>query len=704
VRQLQPRAPHFAQGFATSLARRLPTAQALQLLLPGVGGKEASDWRQALGRLQAAERQARQAGDLALALRLAANLGATLADAGQMASAQQQLQAVQAEAATRGIARAEATALGTLASIAAQTGELVLGIDVTGLQAWAAALMSLHGQLLDASALPPRDKVFEAMTAEFGSLLNERALIAQRWGSLAQAARLFEQGAELMRPYGPSFVLANRLAGLLDVRRRLHDAAGAQAVAGELQRLLEQLEPRARLVAERALALHLDAVDPAAALRHWQRATALAERLRATFPQGHDASQVNRGFARLPMQCAQRLRRAGREAEAWQVLQQGRARRLLEARAPGQPLPGLAEVQAALQPGEALIDIALEDDGLAAYRVGRDRFDTLFQPLAVESLSAPDSSDLRQREQAQLQLARTDPGLSAWAARVAAGWPARCRLLLVPDGPLHNLPLHEVHLGARAWHESQSIGLLPCAAWLLRAAPVAATRCLVAGNSAADLPGAEAECQAVARMLGVRALTGADCTREALEAALHGGALDIVHLAVHGRGDPLRGGRASLLLADDQGGVAWLPFDELLRQPWRVNLVVLSGCSTGVAAPLLGHELVSLARAALEAGAASVLASLWPVADRAAADLMVHFHTAVAGQRGSGGCDLRLALDDARRASTARAATRVAAGPRRDGRRHAPSDPPQGAPPLLADAAAAFVLLGLPALAAQSPA
>ncbi len=700
VARLQPLAPGYAQGFEAALAHRLPTERALQLLMPALADKDANRWQQALPGLQVAEQQARQAGDMALALRICANRGSALAEAGQTGPALQLLQAVQRESVARRLARPEAMAWGTLASVAAQTGELAMGLDLTGLQAMAAAMMNMHGQLLAAAALPDRDKTFEAMHIDFGTLLNERALTAQRWGVWAQAARHFDHAAGLVRPFGATFPLANRLAGLLDACRRLHDAPRAASVATELDRLLDRLEPRARLVAERALAQHHDGTDPVRALGHWQQAAARAEGLRTALPSGLDASQVNRGFARLPMQCAQRLRRAGREAEAWRVLQQGKARRMLDARAPGLPLPTLDEVCRSLQPGELLVDVAIEDDGLAAYRLAVDGFDAVVEPMDIATLAAPELADLRQREHDLLALARSHAGLAAWATRVVSGWAQGRKLLLVPDGLLNNLPLHEIRIGHQPWHDGQLIGLLPCAAWLLRAAPLRSEACLVAGNSAGDLSGAEFECQAVARVLGTSALTGARCTRAALEAALQGGPLDIVHLAVHGRGDAQHGARASLLLADGLVGTEWVPFESLAQRSWQANLVVLSGCSTGVAGPLHGHEMVSVARAALEAGAASVLASLWPVADHAAAAFMTAFQQSVARQRRHGDCDLRVALEEARRSVSSQPMSSVEIGRRRDGRRR--SEPaltltiaaPEVRPGDASDAVAAFVLIG----------
>lgn len=71
-----------------------------------------------------------------------------------------------------------------------------------------------------------------------------------------------------------------------------------------------------------------------------------------------------------------------------------------------------------------------------------------------------------------------------------------------------------------------------------------------------------------------------------------------------------------------------------LLQAWEVadgnrlsaDLVVLSGCESGLGRELGGEGLQGLAQAFLHAGARSVAASLWRVSDRATAELMARFY------------------------------------------------------------------------------
>jgi CHAT domain-containing protein len=196
-----------------------------------------------------------------------------------------------------------------------------------------------------------------------------------------------------------------------------------------------------------------------------------------------------------------------------------------------------------------------------------------------------------------------------------------------------------------------SIGRIPAAGVLGFTPPDRgwSGRSVVAGNSHDDLSGAQRECEAVANKLGVAPLLREECTFEAVRDALTATPekrLDVLHLAVHGRADARRGGRSSLLFAGDRP--TWVPFAELAALPWNANLIVFSGCSTAVGGSRNGLGLYGVAQAAAEAGATTVIASLWPVDDISAENFMKAFYAELSRRRGSGLIDLRELMDHAR--------------------------------------------------------
>jgi CHAT domain-containing protein len=96
---------------------------------------------------------------------------------------------------------------------------------------------------------------------------------------------------------------------------------------------------------------------------------------------------------------------------------------------------------------------------------------------------------------------------------------------------------------------------------------------------------------------------------------------DVLHLATHGLFRPDNSFFSALKLAD-----GWLDVREIYRLPLRARLVVLSACESGVGDVRAGDEVVGLARGFLAAGTQNLIASLWNVHDRSAAELMAFFY------------------------------------------------------------------------------
>jgi len=76
-------------------------------------------------------------------------------------------------------------------------------------------------------------------------------------------------------------------------------------------------------------------------------------------------------------------------------------------------------------------------------------------------------------------------------------------------------------------------------------------------------------------------------------------------------------------------GDSFLTLFDLYQLKLPVELITLSGCSTGVNVVAGGDELIGLARGLLHAGAQSLILSLWDVHDRSTAEFMNVFYTLV---------------------------------------------------------------------------
>ena len=206
------------------------------------------------------------------------------------------------------------------------------------------------------------------------------------------------------------------------------------------------------------------------------------------------------------------------------------------------------------------------------------------------------------------------------------------RLLVVPDGPLHQIPFAALPVAEGAIIDRAEVVTLPSASLAIELrgkAPARATGLtVVAGpafNSAwAPLPMTEFEGQAIARLApGARQLGGTAATRAAL---LKPPSLDarILHLATHARAESEHPALSRIALA----GGDELTLADIYGLPLRSRLVVLSGCETALGRQVAGEGPVGLARAFFYAGAHTVVASLWNVQDRATAELMRRFYEA----------------------------------------------------------------------------
>jgi CHAT domain-containing protein len=240
------------------------------------------------------------------------------------------------------------------------------------------------------------------------------------------------------------------------------------------------------------------------------------------------------------------------------------------------------------------------------------------------------------------------------------------RLVIVPDGPLWNLPFQALKdagssylLDRHAISYAPSLAVLqeilgrPAGTGAAAGSPhgAAAPRepVLAIGNPAlsssspanlavaarrgrplAPLPDAEAEVREISRLYADRhgrVLIGAEASESRVKAAAPG--FGLLHFATHGVLEDASPLYSHLVLAQEAAGgtedgllEAW----EVLELRLEADLVVLSACQTARGVVGEGEGLIGLAWAFLAAGSRSVVASQWEVDSAATRALMVEFH------------------------------------------------------------------------------
>jgi CHAT domain-containing protein len=139
---------------------------------------------------------------------------------------------------------------------------------------------------------------------------------------------------------------------------------------------------------------------------------------------------------------------------------------------------------------------------------------------------------------------------------------------------------------------------------------------------------ADAIIEAAAPGATLRALDFDASRSTALSGRLAG--FDIVHFATHGFVDDARPYLSGLVLSlVDRTGKpqeGFLRLRDLYALQLPVELVVLSGCRTGLGTEVRGEGMLGIVRAFMHAGAHRTVASVWDVDDRGTAAFMKVFY------------------------------------------------------------------------------
>jgi|GEM_PF-1553520 len=151
----------------------------------------------------------------------------------------------------------------------------------------------------------------------------------------------------------------------------------------------------------------------------------------------------------------------------------------------------------------------------------------------------------------------------------------------------------------------------------------------LAGFSHSTLPGSTQELSALGKIVNLEAFNEEEASEANFkDKAAH---FDVLHLAVHGETD-LRNPENSRLLfnvaGENEDGI--LNAYELYDLEIKARLTVLSACETGVGKYYPGVGVFSMARGFAYAGCPSIIMSLWQTADISSAGLMQTFYQELA--------------------------------------------------------------------------
>jgi CHAT domain-containing protein len=297
----------------------------------------------------------------------------------------------------------------------------------------------------------------------------------------------------------------------------------------------------------------------------------------------------------------------------------------------------LGEIRAALAPETLLVEYFCVQDRILACVLSRD--DLQIVPITLQSRV----QKILQMLQFQLSKFRLDPRyvatfenslLEATQAHLKRLYDELLapvhqllkakHLVFVPHGLLHYVPMHALYDGESYLIDRFAVSYAPSASIysICRKIPEKTPgMSLIFGIADAQAPSILDEVHALHSILpDAKLFVGDEATEQALREL--GARSHTIHIATHGyfRQD-------NPMFSSIRLGGSYLSLYDLYHLKLTADLVVLSGCATGLNVVRSGDEQIGLVRGLLRAGAQSLVLSLWDVHDRSTQEFMVSFYT-----------------------------------------------------------------------------
>ena len=377
--------------------------------------------------------------------------------------------------------------------------------------------------------------------------------------------------------------------------------------------------------------------DDAAALQAYRQSVALANTLRARFRSDEFKAGLF-GDVQQIFDAAIALSVAQQDyAGAWELSESSRARELLDTvrdRATDtlSRQVSLHDVQMSLEADDAVLEYHAIANAMIVWVIRRDSLQG--HTLALRE------SDLAVQIAAFRQSVidrRSDTGALGKALYESLVAPAELgpvrRVFLVPHGPLHYLPFQALYTGSNYLIEQFAMSVWPSASvgvQLRNRSAAGGASLLAFGNPTTDtnvpLPGAEREVQQLSNLIPNHAIY---LEREATKTRFKetANSASLLHVATHAEVDEVDPMFSRILFSTSPQDTGLLEAREIFQLDLgRVKLVTLSACESGLGKVKRGEEIVGFTRSFLSAGADSVIASLWPVADDSTEALMTKLY------------------------------------------------------------------------------